>query len=308
MVTILLATYNGEAFLAEQIESILSQTETDWQLLMRDDGSTDDTEAIAQKYATAYPDKIRFFRCGTPSGSSKSNFFALLAMAESEYCMICDQDDVWLPQKIDLTLRRIQDMEKRYGVETPLLVHTDLRVVDAYLHVLAESLFSMQDLNPRRDRLNQLLTQNIVTGCTMMVNHSLLGKLQSPPAYAIMHDWWLALVAAAFGQIGFLREPTILYRQHGANQVGAKRAKSLSYKWRRFRDKDATRKSLQDTCRQAGEFLRRYESELSEDTIAMLKAFAQLPQKGKLKRICVLFRYGFWKSGLTRRIGQILFV
>lgn len=308
MVTILLATYNGEAFLAEQIESILSQTETDWQLLMRDDGSTDDTEAIAQKYAAAYPDKIRFFRCGTPSGSSKSNFFALLAMAETEYCMTCDQDDVWLPQKIDLTLRCIRDMEKRYGAATPLLVHTDLRVVDARLCVLAESLFSMQDLNPRRNRLNQLLTQNIVTGCTMMVNRSLLEKLQSPPTYAIMHDWWLALVAAAFGQIGFLGEPTVLYRQHGANQVGAKKAKSLSYNWRRFCDRAAAGNSLRDTYRQAAEFLEQYESRLEGFACETVRAFAHLPQHSKCGRIYLLFRYGFWKNNLLRRIGQILFI
>ena len=138
--------------------------------------------------------------------------------------MFCDQDDVWFPDKIAVTLGKMQELEGRHGGERPLLVHTDMKVADGNLRVVADSLWRYQKSDPvRGEALNRLLVQNCATGCSMMINRALCDLALPIPAEAMMHDWWLVLVAAAFGTIGHCAEPTLLYRQHGANDVGAKK-------------------------------------------------------------------------------------
>lgn len=310
MITILLAAYNGEFYLADQIDSILAQTVDEWKLIIRDDGSTDRTVEIAEQYANQYPDKIFFYLCDTPSGSAQNNFFRLLSMVDTEYCMTCDQDDIWLPGKIEKTLKKMQALEIQYGIEVPLLVHTNVKVVDAQLHQINASFIDMLNLDPSRSKINQILTQNIVTGCTLMINRALLKQmqLQPYPEYTLMHDWWLALIAAAFGRIGWIAEPTVLYRQHNANQVGAKDARKFSYNWQRFCDQLASRDILRDTYRQAACFQEIYGKQLDLPIQYMIETFSKLSSYPKIKRIYCLFRYGFWKSGILRKLGQILFV
>ncbi len=310
MITILMATYNGETYLAEQIESILCQTESHWKLIIQDDCSTDRTAAVAQEYAARYPEKIRLIRRDKPSGSAKNNFFSMLPLADTPYCMTCDQDDVWLPEKIAATLEKMQEMESAFGKDTPLLVHTDLKVVDQNLNETAGSLLYIQDLSPRRDALHQLIVQNIVTGCTMMVNRALLTRFVPIPEMqnCIMHDWWLAILAAAFGKIGFVETPTILYRQHSNNQVGAKNAHSLSYNWARFRDRVGAKTVLRDTYLQAGEFLKLHRPELDASQVRLLDAYSGIPQHPKWKRVAILLRHRLFKKGYKRKIAQILFV
>lgn len=217
MVTILLATYNGERYLEEQIESILQQTCTDWKLIIQDDCSSDGTAVIALKYVKRNPDKIRFVKREFPSGYAKNNFFSMLKLAKSDYVMTCDQDDVWLPTKVQVSMSEMHRLEAEQGCNRPLLVHTDLKVVDYNLSIIAESMFKRQNLDNRRDKLNNLLVQNIVTGCTTMVNRALLDMVYETPKEAVMHDRWFALIACAFGKIGFVDQSTVLYRQHGSN-------------------------------------------------------------------------------------------
>lgn len=151
--------------------------------------------------------------------------------------MFCDHDDVWKPRKVEMTVRRMMELEQANGQDIPLLVHTDLVVADENLKVLSDSMFRSQNLNRKGNRLNNLLVQNNVTGCTMMVNKALVDMVGPAPKHAVMHDWWMALIAACFGKIGFVRQATILYRQHHANEVGAKNARSLSYNARRLAER-----------------------------------------------------------------------
>lgn len=303
-----MATYNGEKYVAEQIDSILNQTNSDWVLIIQDDCSTDSTAEIALKYARRFPKKIKLIERKTPSGSAKNNFFSMLSLSKAEYCMTCDQDDVWLPEKIEVTLKAMRQMEETHGVNVPLLVHTDLKVVDERLNVLSDSLCKSQDLSPDRDEFHQILVQNIVTGCTMMVNKTLLAYIKEIPKYAIMHDWWLALVASAFGHISFINAPTILYRQHGANQVGAKDAHSFSYNWARFRDRVAAKTVLRDAYVQAGEFFEIYNGLLDDGTKQMLQGYSTLAERRKLARIYTLLKYRLLKNNLVRKIAQLIFV
>ena len=108
MIDILMATYNGEKFLRPQLDSILQQSNQDWQLVIRDDCSTDRTVEVIKEYQLLRPEQIRLIQAEQPSGSAQNNFFQLLQYSSAEYTMFADQDDVWLPQKIQLTLDKMQ--------------------------------------------------------------------------------------------------------------------------------------------------------------------------------------------------------
>ncbi len=309
MITILMAAYNGEKYIAEQIESILYQTELNWKLIIQDDCSSDGTFAIAESYAHRYPDRISAVRRITPSGSAQNNFFSMLHFADSEYIMFCDDDDVWLPEKIHVSLLKMKKLEKAFSNETPLLVHTDLRVTDSELNTISDSLMHMQKLNPTRTDLNHMFIQNIVTGCTVMVNRHLL-KLSvehSLPQHAVMHDWWFALIASSLGQIDFSPEVTVLYRQHENNQVGAKRANAVRYNLRRFADADGAHRSLTEAYEQAKEFLTLFGALLDDNQQQLVQTFISIPSHSKLGRLFLICKYNFWRTGLFRKVGQIWF-
>ena len=305
MIDILMATYNGERYIEQQLESILNQSETNWRLLIRDDCSQDNTRQIIQKYQIKYPEKIIFVPSTESSGSAMNNFFKLLDYAENEYIMFADQDDVWKPDKIAVTFSKMQEMEKQYGREIPLLIHTDLCVVNERLETINSSIFALQDMNYRQDRLNNLLATNIVTGCTMLFNQALLELLGKKPANAVMHDMWIALVAAAFGKIGFVNKATILYRQHGSNANGTKNVKSLKYIIDDIRDISSISKSLDLHYQQAKEFLNIYKNNLSEEQIKLLSGYSEFRQKNWLQRVVFLYRQDIKKKGFARICGQI---
>ena len=304
----MMATYNGEKYIKQQLESVIDQSYTDWRLFVRDDCSQDNTKVVLQKYEKHYPAKIKVIHAAQPSGSAMNNFFALLDYVKSEkseYVMLADQDDVWKKDKIVLSLQKMEDMEKQFGKNTPLLVHTDLSVVDENLNTINPSIFAMQDMDYRRDQLNNLLASNNVTGCTMLFNRPLLNMLEEKPKMAVMHDIWIALVAAAFGKIGFVPQATILYRQHGSNANGVKDAHSVSYITNSIRYLDKVKSLLYLQFQQAGELLRIYRNDLSDEQIRMLEAYSTFGEKNCLQRAQVLCKYGLNKKGFIRIMGQL---
>lgn len=305
MIVILLAAYNGEKFLKYQIESILAQTCTDWKLVVQDDCSTDSTYNIALCYAHKYPDKIAAFSRRENSGSAANNFFGMLQYADGDYMMFSDGDDIWLPEKLSVTLEKMRELEAKNGESVPLLVHTDLKVVDSRLREISGSLLKREHLDFNKWELNHLLAQNIVTGCTLMANKRLVDMIGAPPVHAAMHDWWLALTASAFGEIGFVKQPTVLYRQHGANLVGAKNASSISYYLKRLLSIGKTRREMYATFEQAREFYELYGNDLADNKKQMLKDYILLPKLSVVGRVRLLNRYDFWKSGFLRRCGQV---
>lgn len=310
MIDILMATYNGEQYLEEQLDSILQQSYQNWTLIIRDDCSKDNTVEIIKKYQQQYPEKIVLLQAESPSGSAQNNFFELIRYErmyrDAEYIMFSDQDDVWLFEKIQHTLNCMKKVGQQYAEELPLLVHTDLKVVDAALNEISPSLFAMQNMDYRLDKFNNILVQNVVAGCTMMVNRALLSYLDTIPKNAIMHDMWLALIASAFGKIGFVEQTTMLYRQHGKNASGAKDVNSLRYFiWEICRGKKI-HSILVTYYRQASEFCRVYEGFLTDEQKTMLKAYASLEKKGIIKKYCIIKKYKLFKKGMVRKIGQIL--
>lgn len=159
MVTILLATLNGEDYLKAQLESIAAQTYENWQLVVGDDGSTDGTISILEEFSKQYPEQVTIIKNDPPQGSAKDNFISLIQNSYGPYFMFCDQDDVWKPDKIYLTLQKMEALEARYGEKTPILVHSDLSVADHNLEMVAESFFQYANI-PKRIVLNQLMVQN----------------------------------------------------------------------------------------------------------------------------------------------------
>lgn len=307
-ITILLAAYKGAAYVGAQIESILAQSEKRWRLILSDDGS--DTEAVLENYAKKNPERILHIKNGRRFGSAQKHFMYLLKEygQDTPYVMFCDQDDVWHEDKIRLTYNRMRAEEAAHGKETPVLVHTDLRVVDDDLKLMNPSFLRFSKLDGKRLAFPSLLVQNVVTGCTVMINHALAEKAAraaQEEEQMMMHDWWLALMASSLGRAVFLPEATMDYRQHGDNQVGAKDAASVSYMLSRM--KGGYARSMRDeTIRQTEAFLALYGNEMSREDRRRCHAFINLKDQKKLARLRSISRNGFWKNTLARRLGQIL--
>jgi glycosyltransferase involved in cell wall biosynthesis len=301
MIDILLATYNGERYLCAQIDSILNQSYQDFRLLIRDDRSTDGTGAILAGYAQQYPDKVVLLSSDENLGV-KGNFSELMEQSAAPYLMFADQDDIWQKEKVEKSLKAIQELENERM--QPLLVHTDLQVVNEQLELLDSSFWRYAGLNPALSSLNRLLVQNMVTGCTVIFNRQLLEIALPIPAEALMHDWWLALVASAFGRIESLAEPMMLYRQHGANNLGAQKFSSLSWCWKGMKKVLSKRSRL--TEKQATRFLHRYCLRLSPQQQELVLAYGQLSQKSWWQSRRQIIKHRFFRHGLLRTIFVLL--
>ena len=303
MIAILLSTYNGAAYLEDFLISLEKQTYQNWDLMVRDDGSSDDTLVILQKFSDNI-NKVSILKDRQNLGAKKS-FSTLMNLAlqsqeQYEYIMFSDQDDIWLPDKIEKTYLKMKEFE-RSRPSLPLLVHSDVSVVDEKLNVLASSFWSYQHIEPTRDKLNHLLLHNIVTGCTVMVNRALAENVKTIPNEAIMHDWWMAIVASAFGKIAYIDEPLMLYRQHGSNDTGAK-----NYGWGYFIKKFIERPSLDRYLAQAEMFLYMYEDKLDDNSKEMLLALKNFNSYSKFKKIKVIIKYKLWKNGFIRNVGLLV--
>lgn len=298
-IAILMATYNGEKYICQQIDSILSQTCKDWELYIHDDGSTDNTIAAVESYVEKYPDKIHLIY-GKSTGGAKYNFFYMFGQVEAPYYMTCDQDDVWLDKKIELTYDKMLTIENKADV--PCLVYTELRVVDSELNTIADTMSGYQSLDCHKRTINQFILQNSVTGCTMMVNRALRDKMLriTDIDNTIMHDWWAALVAAQFGKTAFIDEPTILYRQHGDNSLGALGINKLSYIVRRVWQKKQIQESMRLGRLQAREFAKTYN--LPDNSLAV--RYAALEDKSRRVRQRFYKENDMYKTGTMRRLGQ----
>lgn len=219
-VDILLATYNGEKYLKEQIESLLDQTYTNIQIIISDDCSTDGTRDILKSYENN--EKIKVYYQENNLGYVK-NFEFLLKKVESDLYMLCDQDDFWKKEKVEKTVDKLQK-------ENLDLVFGDLEVVDENLNLLYPSYNKYMHLAHKIDKYYKdyklQYLYNCMTGCTMMSKKKFLDKILPLPTNSkyMIHDYWIGLIVSLNGKVGYLDKPYILYRQHGKNQVGTKKA------------------------------------------------------------------------------------
>lgn len=310
-IIVLLATYNGDKYLRELLDSVLSQS-IKVDILARDDHSADDTLTILEEYEGKY-DCFHLLRGVSGGGSSKANFSLLLASDEVQqydYVMFADQDDIWLPSKVEDTLEEMKLLEQQHGKNIPLLVHTDLEVVTANGRTVAPSLWKYNGFSPQKNNLSRLLIDNTVTGCTAMVNKTLFEKALPIPEEAAMHDSWLALVARCFGEIGILYRSTIQYRQHDQNVVGALGKENFFTKayiaiHLTFSGGERSHRT-QHRVREARAFLNRYSSDFNTRDKQVLEVFTHIFSYGPLKRLQLLFRYGFYKQRVVKTLGMML--
>jgi glycosyltransferase involved in cell wall biosynthesis len=307
-IQILLSTFNSSTYLKEQIDSIIGQTDTDWELLVRDDGSTDDTLSIIDWFFKEYPGCVKLLPSNHGSRGAYGSFSDLLQISTAPYVMFCDHDDVWDSEKVADTIRIMEKAEVKYGSDTPLLVYTDLSVVDEHLFVLNPSCFDQQNIDPSRVELRQLLLQNVPAGCTMLLNRALVEKVGEIPKAAVMHDHWVALVASCFGKMIYLDKPTVLYRQHSGNFYGA-----VDYGWGYFLGRyregtTAIRRRFFKNVSQVEAFLGQYNEDLSSENRELLAAFSALKSTGWLERRKILINNRIWKHGVRRNIGMFLVI
>lgn len=227
MVEILLSTYNGEKWLDEQLQSLETQTFSDWKLTVRDDGSSDGAKDILKAWKSRLGEKMRIVEAENV-GVTRS-FEKLLEMTDAEYVMLCDQDDVWLPRKIEWTMEKMREEELRSPGKA-VMIFTSIELVDSKLEPMGKTFFQQNKFDfPFALRFENLCVNNCVAGCTTMLNRKARELVLPFSKNALIHDWWMSLRVAKDGIISVLETPTMLYRQHGDNVCGAEPAKVRHY-------------------------------------------------------------------------------
>lgn len=200
LISVCLATYNGEHYIQEQLESIISQLPMDAEIIISDDNSADNTLAVIK---SIQDDRIRILT--GPSMGVSQNFENALNAAKGDIIFLADQDDVWLPGKVEVTSKYLSEYD---------LVLADFSIVDVRLQLLQKSFFINHHAKP--GLLNNLI-KNSYVGASMAFDKKVLQKCLPFPDKLPMHDWWIGLVAEATGKVKFIEEPLMLYRRHNTN-------------------------------------------------------------------------------------------
>lgn len=221
--SVAMCTFNGARYLRPQLESIAMQTVLPDELVICDDRSEDKTPAIVQEFSRIAQFEVRFLRNNERLGVVR-NFEHALSLCRGRYVALADQDDIWMQEKLERMVTAVRDAETQPRPGACVLVHTDLSLINAEGKLLESSFFRRRRFRQRHKvPLDELLLQNYVTGCATLVNRPVLDLALPFPEGVSIHDWWLALIAAAAGRVVTLNWPGTLYRTHGENLIGAKR-------------------------------------------------------------------------------------
>lgn len=292
-IAILLATYNGGQYLKEQLDSLFAQSNQNFRLVIHDDGSTDDTKHIIGEYRDKYPDRIELLY-GKPNGSPMINFMYMLSEVEADYYFLCDQDDVWLPEKVDASLNKLQGLIhcSDVNVQQPAIVFTDMYVVDKELNIIDNSFIRYLGRDINNISYTQILIDNPGAGTTMCFNRALRDIAISCDSVqwenVPMHDAWLLELAAIFGKVGAIDKPLVYYRQTGYNSMGAVTESTAQKLARNASDVSngffAKKKTFINQARSfAREVLRI--RDIPEEKLKVLNDFVHIGSKPKLFRI-----------------------
>ena len=296
-IAVLLATYNGGKFLREQLDSLFNQTNQEFRLVIHDDGSTDDTVSIINEYRNRYPDRVEIFY-GESCGGPKENFLWMLGRVEADYYLLCDQDDVWLPKKLQKSLEALHSVEDNQ----PICVFTDMKVVDEELNVISDSFIRYIGRTPNNISYTQIIIDNPAAGCTMCFNRKLRDLVvevapQLDLAKIPMHDALILEIGAIMGKVVAIDEPLAYYRQTGHNAMGAVTETESDKAARNIQDFKsgsifAKKKAFVFESRLfADELLKA--SWLPKDKKDVLLRFAQVGEKGKLRRMAFYAKNNF---------------
>lgn len=281
----------------EQIDSIISQTFTEWTLTVRDDGSTDETLKILEQYCKQ-DHRISLIR-GENAGVIQS-FYELLKYESADFYFFCDQDDVWLPDKLDIVLKEAE----KYDNSVPSLYYNDLKVVDSELNTIDERKIHIHGKIPA-DQLVHELMRNSVTGCASAINHS-LAELWDTTDNIIMHDYYLAQIAAITGRLVFIDEAPQLYRQHGSNVWGITKTRRIDSL---VKGEKPIKKFWEEWSihKNQAKNLLRYKEISNAENWEILNSFLKLNDTGFWRRATFLKKY---QSQLVRnnKVSRIIFL
>ncbi|GGR08719.1 glycosyltransferase family 2 protein [Deinococcus ruber] len=298
-VAVLLSSYNGEKYISHLIETILGQTYKNFDLYIRDDGSKDFTLEKIEKYKKL-DKRVHFVESQGNLGSSGS-FLELLYQVEADVYFFADQDDSWLSNKIETFLDLYIDENNK----TPVLMFSDLEVVDDNLNIIDKSFFKYQNINPiHAFSLATAIAQNSVTGCAMMINRELAIKMChfKNSKNIIMHDWLALIIANLYGKVIFIEESTIKYRQHSYNVIGAK-PWSIEFIIKAAGSPQSLRKRIKLTVLQANEIYNTFITDSHLPGYNTLKSYASILSYKKPKKLFILNKYGIKKSGMLRNLA-----
>lgn len=295
IIDVLMPAYNGARFLASMLDTILEQKGAAVRLHVRDDGSSDATPMILERYARQHA-RIQT-QCG-PRLGVVGNVNALMmhsGQGESAYFALADQDDIWFANKLEQQYCLMCRLEQQHGKECPILLYSDAHCIDENGRTVTPSFLHQMGI-PRGwgQTLRQSLVMSPALGCTCMGNAALRRlALPLPQGENIfMHDWWLLLVASCFGVAQCIPEPLVAYRQHSANVCGIPKKRCL-----RQMLLDSQRNS-QRTQKQAAEFFERYADRMNTEQRDIVQSWAQMPYAPRLYRLWRCWRTGFGKPGM----------
>lgn len=313
MVDVLLATYNGECYLREQIESILNQTHDKWRLIIRDDGSSDSTKEIIEEYANVYPQKIEVITDSFGNMGVVRNFKELLKHSEGQYVMFCDQDDIWDCNKIKEELAVMKKTEKENS-SLPILVFSDLRGIDYKGDIIFDSFNKKNGFYLEKIIFSRLLFKNTVTGCTMIINKLLRQYLLDMPDDIKVHDHWAVLVCLVNnGVVKYIDKATVSYRQHSKNVIGDK---SLSKRdiFKKIVDVSTYNERKKQTVNyykkvehQISTLNRLYIGRMDADTRKLMEVLNNIWTQSPIKRIVYLYKYKCLQKGIYVNILLIMY-
>jgi glycosyltransferase involved in cell wall biosynthesis len=314
ILAVVLSSYNGEKYIKEQLVSLQNQSYTSFDLFIRDDASRDNTLKIIEEFKDSSSLHVNLLKADKNIGALRS-FEVLLKMVleypQYETIMLCDQDDIWLEDKIKLSLDAFINFENSVKKDIPLLLYTDLFVVDENLTTLSSSFWKYFNLNPSNNSLNSLIVQCNVTGCTMIFNKTLASLALPFSDATVMHDHWLGLVATSMGEISYIDKSTIKYRQHSTNVSGGADHFGVSYilkKALKYFNSDEFYQVLGRQIEQAKAFLDLYGTKLSHKDYELLSAFISLEKLSLASRIKTVMKYKLYKHGLIRNIGLFMWL
>ena len=273
MISIAMATYNGEKYLREQLDSILLQTYSNLEIIIVDDASLDSTLLILNEYQQSHAN-IKIFPNEINLGVVKS-FEKAIGLCSGEYVALADQDDVWFPNKIAVLLAEIGDN---------LLIHSDDILVDENLQILASSHFAWGKQANKSNFFDYLVNVN-VTGCTVMFSRELINLILPFKSHSLPHDWYLTYYAAYLGRVKLYLQPLLYYRQHEINVSGARKKTFGQYIKNCSEVSSGLNDLLVDNFFQQNVDLilvRNYKQGIVRRNLLSLKDIFQLLQKGKV--------------------------
>lgn len=283
MVDILMATYNGEAFVEEQVRSIVNQTYTDWRLLIHDDGSTDKTLDILHRLA--HKDKrIVVIEDETSKLGVAKNFIHLVTKSSAPFCMFCDQDDIWLPNKVEKMLHAIQ----QYNQNIPQVLYTN-----AFLWNPERGIISDKNTLTYPTTIRQTLFLNTgIQGAAAIFNRAMCEVVEQPLSFYAMHDHVLLLAGICFGEVHYLHESLMYYRQHEHNVTGnapGSIAKKIALMWQNKHVRLVNREHYDGLKA----FYEHFQSNISISDKQLIEAFLSMPEQHCFARMAHVIQYKF---------------